>query len=224
MSDDDGVDIAPSKLGTKSYWDSMYEMELHNFEDCGDEGEIWFGRIAEKRIVDFVTTHVSKSAPILDLGCGNGSVLRNLRKKGHTHLTGVDYCPAAIELAKRVSESDQDSSECSINFEVLDILSPARKCFSNQYSVVLDKGTWDAMSLSNDRESRLSAYKTAVIEALCYSGKFVILSCNFTRDELCKFFDDGVSLVFHSEIPPAHSINFGGRQGATFTGIVFEKR
>nr|CDJ93623.1 Methyltransferase type 11 domain containing protein [Haemonchus contortus] len=205
-------------------WDSMYEMELHNFEDCGDEGEIWFGRIAEKRIVDFVTTHVSKSAPILDLGCGNGSVLRNLRKKGYTHLTGVDYCSAAIELAKRVSESDQDSSECSINFEVLDILSPARKCFSDQYSVVLDKGTWDAMSLSNDRESRLSAYKTAVLEALCCSGKFVILSCNFTRDELCKFFDDGVSLVFHSEIPPAHSINFGGRQGATFTGIVFEKR
>ncbi|KAK6044305.1 hypothetical protein COOONC_18191 [Cooperia oncophora] len=189
MPGDDDVDIAPSELGTKSYWDSRYELELHNFEECGDEGEIWFGKSAEKRIIDFVTTHVSKSAPILDLGCGNGSVLRRL-------------------LAKRVSEEDEDASKGDITFE---------------YSVVLDKGTWDAMSLSNDRELRLCAYKTAVKEALCCSGKFVIFSCNFTKEELCKFFVDGTSLVFHSEIPAAHTISFGGRQGVTSTGVVFER-
>ncbi|PIO59560.1 hypothetical protein TELCIR_18975, partial [Teladorsagia circumcincta] len=73
-------------------------------------------------------------------------------------------------------------------------------------------------------ELRLSAYKNAVIEALSFSGKFVIFSCNFTKEELCKFFDDGVSLVFHSEIPAAHAISFGGRQGVTSTGVVFEKK
>ncbi|PIO59611.1 hypothetical protein TELCIR_18922, partial [Teladorsagia circumcincta] len=68
-------------------------------------------------IVAFVTKHVSKTAPILDLGCGNGSVLRRLRKNGYTHLTGVDYCPAAIELAKRVSKDEQGISDCTITFE-----------------------------------------------------------------------------------------------------------
>ncbi|KAK6013252.1 hypothetical protein OSTOST_21491, partial [Ostertagia ostertagi] len=170
-------------------WDSRYELELHNFEECGDEGEIWFGKSAEKRIVDFVTTHIPKTAPILDLGCGNGSVLRRLRKHGYASLTGVDYCPAAIELAKRVSNEEQETSECAITFENCDSL------------------------LTKVLSLKLSALQ----------GKFVIFSCNFTKEELCKFFADGVSLIFHSEIPAAHTISFGGRQGVTSTGVVFEK-
>ncbi|EYB82680.1 hypothetical protein Y032_0353g3286 [Ancylostoma ceylanicum] len=206
----------------RSSWDSRYEVELQNFEECGDEGEIWFGRSAEKRIIDFATSNIPTSANILDLGCGNGSVLRRLRSRGYSRLTGVDYCPAAIELARRASEDE--NHKATITFEVMDVLSPSSRGFlANQYDVVLDKGTWDAMSLSNDREDRLTAYRGAVVEALCSSGLFVIFSCNFTREELCKFFEAGSSLAFHCEIPATHAITFGGRQGVTSTGVVFKK-
>ncbi|EYB82676.1 hypothetical protein Y032_0353g3286, partial [Ancylostoma ceylanicum] len=97
-------------------WDSRYEVELQNFEECGDEGEIWFGRSAEKRIIDFATSNIPTSANILDLGCGNGSVLRRLRSRGYSRLTGVDYCPAAIELARRASEDE--NHKATITFEV----------------------------------------------------------------------------------------------------------
>uniref|UniRef100_A0A0R3Q136 Protein-lysine N-methyltransferase n=1 Tax=Angiostrongylus costaricensis TaxID=334426 RepID=A0A0R3Q136_ANGCS len=190
-------------------WDSRYEQELRNFEEFGDEGDIWFGRSAEKRL---------KSACILDLGCGNGSLLRKLRSSGYSQLTGIDYSASAIELAQRLSNEDQKSGN------VLDILSPSDILFSNQYDVLLDKGTWDAMSLSNDRDSRVHIYRTAVKDALTSRGKFVILSCNFTREELCQFFDDGSSLVFITEIPAAHSFTFGGRAGVTSTGVVFERK
>ncbi|WKX88897.1 hypothetical protein Q1695_008492 [Nippostrongylus brasiliensis] len=233
MSQNDPLNIAPSELGTKSYWDSRYELELNNFQECGDEGEIWFGRSAENRMIDFVRKNVPMSAHILDLGCGNGSVLRRLRKFGYSRLTGVDYCPAAIELSKRISEEEVEDEagtriefECSITmqFQVLDVLSSSREPFSVRFNVVLDKGTWDAMSLSADREQRLVAYRTTVDEALENGGKFVIFSCNFTRDELVQMFDDGARIVFHSEIPAAHTISFGGRQGVTSTGVVFEKK
>ncbi|VDL65637.1 unnamed protein product [Nippostrongylus brasiliensis] len=136
----------------ESNWDSRYELELNNFQECGDEGEIWFGRSAENRMIDFVKKNVPMSAPILDLGCGNGSVLRRLRKFGYSHLTGVDYCPAAIELSKRISEEEvEDEAGTRIEFEVLDVLSSSREPFSVRFNVVLDKGTWDAMSLSADR-------------------------------------------------------------------------
>ncbi|EYB82679.1 hypothetical protein Y032_0353g3286 [Ancylostoma ceylanicum] len=100
----------------RSSWDSRYEVELQNFEECGDEGEIWFGRSAEKRIIDFATSNIPTSANILDLGCGNGSVLRRLRSRGYSRLTGVDYCPAAIELARRASEDE--NHKATITFEV----------------------------------------------------------------------------------------------------------
>ncbi|KAJ1361694.1 hypothetical protein KIN20_021006 [Parelaphostrongylus tenuis] len=217
------VDVAPSMLSSKSYWDSRYELELKNFEEFGDEGDIWFGKSAEKRIVGYITSNVKKLARTLDLGCGNGSLLRRLRSCGYSQLCGIDYSPSAIELASRLSNEDQKSGDV-IRFEVVDILSTSGRLFSNQYDVVLDKGTWDAISLSKDRDSRLIIYRSAVKNALACHGKFIILSCNFTRDELCQFFDDGSSLVFVTEIPAEHSITFGGRTGVTSTGVVFEKK
>ncbi|KHJ85676.1 hypothetical protein OESDEN_14592, partial [Oesophagostomum dentatum] len=81
--------------------------------------------IGHFRIIEFVKTNVSTSASILDLGCGNGSVLRRLRKHGFSRLTGVDYCPAAIELARRISE--EENRDVEIKFEV-SLLGAFAKC------------------------------------------------------------------------------------------------
>jgi hypothetical protein len=35
------VQLKPTKLGTKSYWDHVYEEEKHNFDEIGEPGEIW---------------------------------------------------------------------------------------------------------------------------------------------------------------------------------------
>lgn len=57
-------------------------MELENFKTHGDEGEVWFGTSAETRIVKYLTdSKTNKQAKILDLGCGNGSILRRLVRK-----------------------------------------------------------------------------------------------------------------------------------------------
>lgn len=31
----------PSKLGTKEHWNDVYDEEIKNFEEMGEEGEIW---------------------------------------------------------------------------------------------------------------------------------------------------------------------------------------
>jgi hypothetical protein len=36
------VEYGPSELGTKEYWDSLYDRENKNFQENGDIGEIWY--------------------------------------------------------------------------------------------------------------------------------------------------------------------------------------
>lgn len=77
----------------------------------------------------------NKTITIIDLGCGNGDILRNVAKFGRKNnysfkLIGIDANLAAIEYAKELSK------ECSeLSFKTIDILSEDFKKLS--YDVVL---------------------------------------------------------------------------------------
>ena len=32
-----------SRLSKQEYWEQNFQMELKNFEEIGDDGEVWFG-------------------------------------------------------------------------------------------------------------------------------------------------------------------------------------
>lgn len=69
-------------------------MELENFDEFGDEGEIWyfvkedintlnkisrFGKQCEKRIIEWCTANFDReSCRVLDIGSGNGHLLLSL--------------------------------------------------------------------------------------------------------------------------------------------------
>lgn len=43
-----------SKLSKQEYWESNFELELKNFEDHGDDGEVWFGKDVQKKTVEYL--------------------------------------------------------------------------------------------------------------------------------------------------------------------------
>ncbi|VDK37686.1 unnamed protein product [Gongylonema pulchrum] len=179
MLGDGGEDeeLTTSRLGTKEYWTEHYKLELKNFEEFGDGGEIWFGRAVENRIVKYITEklQLSKLSRIIDFGCGNGSLLRALRRKGYVSLFGVDFFEEAVLLARKLTE---DSNCCNIKFMRGDLLDEALDLSS--FDIIIDKGTWDALSLSLDRDARLKKYRRNVCETLDHCGLFLVCSCNYT--------------------------------------------
>ncbi|CAG9532684.1 unnamed protein product [Cercopithifilaria johnstoni] len=215
-------EIICSNLATKEYWSEHYKRELKNFEEFGDEGEIWFGRIAENRLVKYVNGNeqLSKSCKLIDFGCGNGSLLRALRQEGYSFLCGVDYSEEAILLARELTERQCAESSIQIDFRIVDLLSETINL--GKFDAVLDKGTWDALSLSVDRDFRLRKYKANVCKTLRSCGLFIICSCNYLSNELKKQFNDE-ELGFLEEIPPKNIFEFGGRAGSTTTCMVFQR-
>ena len=87
------------------------------------------------------------------------------------------------------------------------------------FDVCLDKGTYDAISLTADSKLRKECYTAMVQRHLKEGGFFVIASCNWTKQELIQLFP---CFNYVSDIP-APSISFGGRSGQTVTTVVFVK-
>eukprot|EP01132_Coremiostelium_polycephalum_P005784 gene5784-7195_t len=214
------VEVDSSVLGTKNHWDKAYERELNCFNETGDVGEIWFGETCLRTLcksiskIDSINKIESK---IIDLGCGNGMTLIQLAKLGFKNLNGSDYSETAIELAKKIALEENFEF---INYFMDDITQSKIK--ENEYDVVVDKGTFDAMALSEDRDKMKKSYLEHVLYILKQNGYFIITSCNYTKTELLLFFNDSnFNYIQNVEYPV---FKFGGSTGSSQTTLIFIKK
>ncbi|KAI9318483.1 S-adenosyl-L-methionine-dependent methyltransferase [Dichotomocladium elegans] len=226
-------DFEASKLGTKEYWDSVYDRENKNFKEIGDIGEVWFGEESVERMVDWITENIPQpETSIVDLGCGNGHLLLELSAEGYNNLTGIDYSEQAIELARAVAH---DRGLDSIRYEAVDLLSVAENAWTsdenNRFQLVLDKGTFDAISLHPDQEAAKESgrdgpreqYVQAVSKIMQSDGIFLITSCNWTMDELISIFQKPVFPIdfkYHSHVKYP-TFSFGGQTGSKICTVAF---
>ncbi|ERT01497.1 hypothetical protein HMPREF1624_02747 [Sporothrix schenckii ATCC 58251] len=265
--------LEPSELGTKEYWDNLYATELANHEsNPEDTGTVWFDDAdAEAKMVQFLAELDDEgnlnARTILDLGCGNGSLLRAVRDEifadgvpdedTEVRLLGVDYSEASVSLARSVvgevadAEAGAGADGLPISFAVWDMLqgSASELVQDGQaaacWDLVLDKGTFDAISLGNttrdnddggagESPSVEVQYRTQVLNLLRPGGRFLITSCNWTETELCAWMEDeeereraaqngGAWLVKAGRVAYP-SFQFGGVQGQTVCTVCFEKR
>jgi len=99
--------------------------------------------------------------------------------------------------------------------------------FAVYIQVVFDKGTFDAISLSDKQEDAKAGYKKSACKIIKAGGFFIITSCNFTQTELIQFFattsnnndeHKWMEYVGHTEEP---KFRFGGVEGATVATVCF---
>ena len=127
-----------------------------------------------EKMVSWTLSNVPPSsvppAKILEIGSGNGNLLFALADAGYdpSYLAGIDYSLDAVKLARRIAS--ERGGECErIVFEEIDFLSveieegkprgmpkidadEAGEGTDEGWTLVLDKGTYDAMALSEHDE------------------------------------------------------------------------
>lgn len=205
-------------------------MELENFEDHGDEGEIWFGKAVERRVIDWIKLNFKDAAydpKILDLGCGNGHFTLKLIEAGWKNVAALDYSEKAVELAKKLVGFEADDDRI---FKA-DILNPSTlpEKYQKTFNLIVDKGTFDAISLNPDFQGLEKVSKTKIIADTFKQtlktllskddSLFIITSCNWTSQELEQIFGPEFKPV--GEV--AHTkFMFGGKSGQDVSTVIFK--
>ncbi|CAG8533778.1 25972_t:CDS:2 [Dentiscutata erythropus] len=218
-------DFGHSELRTKEYWESRYDQENKNFKDIGDIGEIWFGEDSVEKMVNWALSKATTSSTILDIGCGNGHLLLELASHNFTNLYGIDYSSNAIRLANDVARSRGFDISYYVadlfNDDVLQIVKNTDGSNSDSlqnFDFILDKGTFDAISLSLQQTSTnqllRDIYPKKIRFLLNSNGYFLITSCNFTKDELIEKFKGEFDYCEHIKYP---TFTFGGVTGQTIS-------
>ncbi|KAK5076975.1 Protein-lysine N-methyltransferase efm4 [Lithohypha guttulata] len=255
--------LRPSELGDKDYWDTTYQNELDNgIGQDGDRDitalDSWFAEIdAPIKVLEFLTNEdfplspnnterIIESPTVLDLGTGNGSSLFELKLEGEYDgaMFGVDYSGQSLDLAKQLwnkhlhqQEEAEKQQQGTISFEQMDILKdvPEDKPWWPKagFDLVLDKGTFDAISLSAETVE-LEGAMVRVVEA--YPGKvapmvkpggfLIITSVNWTENEVVRWFTEsvgtqGVLEEFGRVKYPVYE--FGGRKGQGVASVCFRR-
>jgi SAM-dependent methyltransferase len=230
-----------SNLGKVEHWDQVYKQELENFSNFGDEGEIWFGKEVQKKIIksflESCGNSVNKSCSVLDIGMGNGIFLFMMAMEGFDRLFGFDYSYSAVEFAKLLFKTKLEKNELNktITFDVFqyDLNDYAKQkpeisgennplLIHSPYEIIHDKGSYDAIQTYENIV--VDNYYDVLNQILAPNGYFLITSCNYTKDELMKYFlKPNSCLEFVLEVPH-RSFQFGGSSGNTVTSLIFRKK
>jgi SAM-dependent methyltransferase len=245
----------PSDTGTNWFDDSNAEARIVAFLEslADDDQDILPSPLAQGE------------SSFLDLGCGNGSLLFALRDDGwEGRMLGVDYSAQSVALAKKIGEAreseakaeageeeaeEQDHAASPVSFLEWDLLagplntSPSdlssplsyTSSPSHLFDIILDKGTFDAISLSTPESSSqqqqqqqthpCEAYRRRLLQLLNPEGGiFLVTSCNWTEPELRSWFEDDadgeLKVVGRVDYP---TFTFGGVKGQTISTLCFRR-
>ncbi|KAK5988859.1 Protein-lysine N-methyltransferase EFM4 [Cladobotryum mycophilum] len=215
-------------------WNNLYTTELSNHAaDPFDIGTCWFeDSDAESHNLDFLASLADdayeepavtlpsplprSSTSFLDLGCGNGALLFSLRDDGwQGRMLGVDYSPQSKTSRIR-----------RMGPPVRPLVHPLNNHQSTGWDLVLDKGTFDAISLSSATDSQgrrlVESYRERMLRLLKPDGGlFLVTSCNWTEEELKGWFEGKELRVVGKVDYP--TFTFGGAKGQTISTLCFQR-
>jgi hypothetical protein len=150
-------------------------------------------------------------------------------------MVGVDYSPASIQLARQVDSQrlqilneDREAGELAeIMFDKWDLLSEMPGSWLGEgFDVVLDKGTFDAISLmpcEGDAAHPCEVYREKVTELIKPGAFLFITSCNWTKEELLDWLGgEGSQLAFFDEARYP-TFTFGGQTGQSVVTVVLRR-
>lgn len=151
-----------SDFSTTEYWDSFFTKRKATFE--------WYGNY--ENLKRLLVKYINTKDVILMSGCGNSNLSLQLYSDGFTNMTSVDNSEVVIANMK---EKHKDKYP-GLVYVIKDILNTEYQ--NEMFSVVIDKGTLDALMPEDDAESltRAMAMFNEIKRILKFGGRYICVS------------------------------------------------
>nr|XP_002130342.1 methyltransferase-like protein 13 [Ciona intestinalis] len=178
------MDLLPkvsSDFSTSGYWETFFSKRLQAFE--------WYGNYLE--LCGLLHRYIKPKDDILVIGCGNSILSEQMYNAGFNKIMNIDISQTVI---KQMRLKNKDKTE--MDWKVMDV---TNMDFENgQYSVVLDKGTLDAM-MSDDagEETTVEKMFDEIDRVLRTGGRYICFSLaqDHIVRKVVRYFSDHQYLV-----------------------------
>ncbi|XP_035916931.1 eEF1A lysine and N-terminal methyltransferase homolog isoform X1 [Anopheles stephensi] len=150
-------------FGSTEYWNSF-------FRKRGKQAFEWYGEYPE--LCDQLHQYIKVKDEILVVGCGNSKLSMDLYDVGFKKITNIDISPVVI---KQMQEANR-TTRPEMAWNQMD--ATAMTFPDETFSVVLDKGTLDALFTDESAEvvSVVQKYFTEIGRVLRGAGRYVCIS------------------------------------------------
>eukprot|EP01031_Cornospumella_fuschlensis_P037955 gene37955-46112_t len=194
-------DGSADDYASKSYWDSRYEANAISHE--------WYYSfdILQPLLSLFVNNGICSADKALEIGCGDRPLVDKFTQLGFTasSLNAVDYSKVVIDMLRK--QQIEGSINPDVHFEEADARNmPAYQ--PNSFTMILDKGTTDAMLSSKSRKEGIRNAKqifSEIVRILALNGTFVLVSHMEVESEE---FDTIMSEVFMPILHKKTTVNW----------------
>ncbi|XP_037038786.1 eEF1A lysine and N-terminal methyltransferase homolog [Bradysia coprophila] len=147
----------------KDYWDSF-------FQKRGGKAFEWYGEYPE--LCGHLHKYIKSKDEILNIGCGNSRLSMDLYDVGHRQIMNIDISQLVINQMISKNKTDRPDMQflqmdaCNMSFA------------KDKFSVVLDKGTLDALMTEDTNEVKETAekYLSEISRVLRIGGRYVCIS------------------------------------------------
>ncbi|XP_028174754.1 eEF1A lysine and N-terminal methyltransferase homolog isoform X3 [Ostrinia furnacalis] len=150
------------EFSEKDYWNKF-------FKKRGNKAFEWYGEYME--LCSQLHKYIKPKDSILITGCGNSSLSADLYDVGYTNITNIDVSEVVIRQMTSIN-----AHRTNMKFLCMDAM---KTTFSDEeFNVVLDKGTLDALMPDDGEETQqgIDKYFSEIKRVLKIGGRFVCIS------------------------------------------------
>ncbi|KAK2586784.1 hypothetical protein KPH14_011810 [Odynerus spinipes] len=145
------------------YWNSF-------FKKRGKKSFEWYGEYSE--LCGILSKYIKIKDDILIVGCGNSTLSMSLYDVGYRNIINIDVSDVVIKQMLNINKNERPD----LIYEQMDA---TQMTYSNErFSVVLDKGTLDALmpDIKEDTVFVIDKYFKEIIRVLRNGGRYICIS------------------------------------------------